>query len=677
MNKVILSLSAIMLLALSACGGASTAAKTPTTPTLAAGTAVTLTGTVANGTSAGGVAVGAVAAGTGATAVKGYYPGAIVIATDKNGNTVTTTADNAGKFTLNLQAGTSYGLIFINPKMLKVLGSLVQANAQTTAGAIALNGNGNLGTVVINPTTGHAVSSNEATGQLTKISVLSAKTSGLQTNANGTISPTNIANMQATAAKNNPAALKTISAFDYFAKAGTWWSRKDVWTQGNGYSYNLGVADYANVKGPNGGPVKAVKESSVNYYQSSTWNGVTTTGYYIPPAQGQVNGPYGSLTYNAPPATFDFYTGPFTWDYFSYNDTKNNQIYDGSRSWGQNGLSSTITWSKSVSSTIKLGTPVKGAYSDPMGKGSFTVTITLAKENGAAYVLTDANGVQRPVMVLDMVDTFTPNQATCANNGPNGCAVSTQKSRQYMVFGYGSVQVDAGTVANPILPSAALKNAVFGDIKTKADGTFLSATNVNPLATTPALLTNVERDQYLAYVWNNRNKIGIQSKNTTGQTTTAPATAAQVVNPWFGMNLMPNGALVSPTSYNATTGLPNILTAGAAQQFKANIIYESNASVNFVFEVRAFATGVNAKVLASTAPVQMAANVGPTPTPLAATVTLPTMAQLPAASKWTLPNLTNPALAGTTQGNVELWLVMKNLAGAKLFEQQLDLLTVQ
>jgi len=673
MNKILLSFGAALLLALSACGGGGGTTAT-TTPTIAAGTVVTLTGTVANGTSAGGVAVGAVTGA--ATTIKGIYANAIIIAVDNKGNTITTSADQTGTFTISLKSGVSYGLVFLDGKTMKLLGSLVQANAQTKAGAVSLNGNGNLGIIVINPVSGKAVSSNEATGQLTQTNVVSAKVAGLKTTANGTITQTEISKMQALTLVSNPAALKTISVIDYFAKANTWWGgNKQVWQGGNaGFSYDLNVASQVLVKGPANKPVNAIRSSSVTYYQSNTWNKTTTTGYYSPNQNGS---PYASTNYAAPPATYQYYSGPFTWDFFSYLDSAGNQMYDGSRAYTNNGVSGSITWAKSVAATIQLGKATSGAYSDPMGKGAFTVTITIAKENGASYILKDTKGKKHLVMLLTMKGTFTPDPIICKQQGQpaNACVVRTTNSVRYMIKDFGEAQVDAVDANGAaILPSVALKGIVFGNIATNPDGTFKSAINLNPLATIPGLLTNAQRDAYLTYIWNNKDKVGTLPKNTT-------APAQNVVIPsWFNTNANASGNIVTPTSYNTATGLPNILTAGGTQAFTTSIGYQSGGAATFTYEFRGIATvGAVSTFISAGTPVN-AATTGNTPTAAFAvlsTLTIPTLAMLPAASKITLPNFTNPALAGTQQGTVELWLVMKDAANKKVFEQMLNMYVIQ
>jgi len=675
MKKTILGFCAVLLLALSACGGggtsATTSATTSTVPTLAAGAAVTLSGTVASGTSAGGIAVGVVSGAVVGTTVNGIYANAIVLAVDKNGNTITTTADNTGKFTLNLKSGVNYGLIFMDGKTLKVLGSLVQANAQNTAGAVALNGNGNLGTIVINPATGHAVSANQATGKLTNTNVVSASAAGLSSNANGTIKPANIASMQATTLQNNPTALTTISTFDYFEKPGTWWQNgKQVWSQGTGFSYDLGVASKARVPGPFKSQVDVTKSSYGQYYTSFTSNGITTAGYYT---QGVVNtSPYLSTTFSPPPTQYAYFSGPWTWNNFSYNDVVNNQIYDGSRTG--NGINqNAITWSKGVQSTLKLGTPFTGGYSDTMGTGAFKATVTIAKENGAPYVLTEANGLKHPVILLDMVDTLTPDPVKCKTNlvnNPQACKVIITKSRGYMVNGYGGIQADAGTAANPILPSAALKNVAFGKIIVDAAGKFKSATSVNPLNATPALLTNAQRDLWLAYLWNNKNSIGIIPQQT------AAPTVGVTVTPWFSMSLGTNGALVSPAGFNQATMLPNSLTAGGQTTFTTKVQYMSGTAVTFTYELRV-ATVYNtaANVTVTTFPgtaINAAKSNGSTSLPISVTsaLNIPTIAQLPTGSTFALPN-------STPEANAELWLVMKDNLGKKVYESYLDSYTIK
>jgi len=116
--------------------------------TITGAAAVSLTGVVVSGTTAGGVAVGALQPGTLAK-VNGALGNAIVIAVDSSGNAQTTTADRSGSFALDVQTGTAYGVVFMDGKTLKVIGSLVQAANTGAASALNMTGDADLGQVVL------------------------------------------------------------------------------------------------------------------------------------------------------------------------------------------------------------------------------------------------------------------------------------------------------------------------------------------------------------------------------------------------------------------------------------------------------------------------------------------------------------------------------------------------
>jgi len=671
MNKILLSFGAALLLTLSACGGGGGAATTAATiPTVAAGTAVTLTGIVANGTSAGGVAVGAVGAGAGTTTVKGYYPGAIVIAVDKYGNSITTTADNAGKFTLNLKTGVSYGLMFINPKTLKVIGSLVQATAQTTAGAIALNGNGNLGVIVINPTSGHAVSTNQATGQLNKTSVVSAKAAGLNTNANGTITPANVANMQTTTVANNPAALKTISLKKYFAQPNTWWESKNIWDATNNYySMDVTVADTANIKGPHGALVAATKEASVQYYTRQSYgaaNGVQQ-GYFTLTTAANSFGFYNATTMPNLPAAFNTYANPFSWGYYSWSDIPNNTMYEISNS------SQTKTWAKFGADQVVLGKANKRTFKDTYSSGTDSFTVTLAK----TPIFTGLDGVKRPVMDVagTTIETLTP--TACANQNKT-TAQCTNLTRHYHFYGIRGIggTFDAGTTASPITLSTALAKLQFGTVNINPTTKAVTFTNINPYAKTSPVSTKLsvaQRDSLLTYAWKNRSQIGsVITKNTNGTT--------KVQTPWFSQGSITDHTPNTWSNANAISFLP----AGKAQTFTFNNITVSNASGSPVtlnlelvdmFFGSTLASAGNPKVLSSVI-LQTIQSAAATAAPsvlngLKGTFTLPTVASLSLRNTLKAFNVKGDA------GQVQLSLALKDNKGNILMEWGVDNYLIQ
>jgi len=669
MNKIFLSILSLFLLTLTACGGgpSSSTGTTAASSVTALSGVVSLTGVVVSGTSAGGATTG--------PAIHGVFANALIIAADKSGNTITTTSDRTGKFKLKLTSGVSYAIIFIDGKTQKLLGSLVQAGNTAVAGAVNLTGSDDLGNVVINPKTQKAVSEKDANGTLAASTVGPAPTNIAATN--GVVTKASIDQVAVSNAATGT--ITQLSVTDFFAKPNTWWSMNNTWkdpyTGTSGAEYALSVAEILRTPGPTGTPVDAVKSSSVTYYSSyidPANPASSSSGYYMfNTALGYQD--YSSPTFTSPPSAFDFFSGPWTWAQADYADAANNVMYS-----NYNLGDPYSTWSKSVPLNITLGVPVTINQSDPYGAATDIITVTLAQEAGKPYILTDTNSKKHTVIQVQDQWTYTPNQTQCQNNlqrDPYACNTQTQNWNAYVVAGYGGASVD---VKDPITganrtPSVALATVQFGDISTNAAGV-ATFTNVNPLAaTTSKLTTNAQRDQFLTYIWNGRSQAGVIPTNTSqGQATQTQAVAFQ---PYFYSTYDAYGNAASPASWDPATYMPTYLIAGVPQTFSTTVNYATGAAgVNFYLEFRQYDPATFNSVLISgsqsVAVPAVATNQIENTFTVSSSLTVPSLASLNAFNQYTY---WDPATnTNVTEGNVELWLVMKDAQGAIVMEQMLD-----
>ena len=658
MNKLI-GIGLVFALMLSACGGGGSSTTANNATTIATGSGiVSLSGVVAQGTAVGGVAVGAVGNSNVGTSINGVYPNAIVIATDKNGNTTSTTTDKAGAFTLKLNSGSAYVLIFIDSKTLKLLGSLVQAHAQTTAGAIKLQGNDDMGTIVINPTTQKAVSANEVNGTL-KSTVTSAP-AGLDSNGDGIVSKQEMNSMQATNLLNNAATLTQVSMANFSSQPGQWASIIQH-TLVDPYAifdtYSLVVADQVKIPGIKGsGLVNAVKETEVLYYDSTidlTATGLigSSSGFYQANILGYPD--YTSPTYTSPPVSFDFWMGPTTWASASYVDAKNNQIHsldimgDPNTTWDQG--------SGAIPLNIQLGKtyPLPAA---PSITAQFVMSI--AKEQGNPFILKTTDNFAHSVFLVDISFLDALGQPASMSG------VRLPKMSLYLLSGTG-ISINArDSQGNLLPPSQVFAHIPFGQIVTNPLGNFQSATNINPLATTPWNLTNVQRDEMLAYIWNNRDKAGVLPKSNAG--------SAISFQSYFNVNYDSYGQAASPGSWDPVTYMSMPLTGGITQQFSCNVNYASNNPVSFHYEFRITDTAGTSQVVASSASFAAPATQAmDTSAYVRLGVMPPTLMSLPVSAKYSyLDPVTG---SNMSEGWVDLWLVMKDTSsGTVLMEQPLD-----
>ncbi len=157
--------------------------------------------------------------------------GALVLAVDAWGNTVTSQADAGGGFDMTLDAGKLYAVIFIDTRSMEVLGSLVQASDTTKAAAVALANNTKLGNVVIDPVAGRAVSEADATPDTVEqeagvvIKVVDA--SALDADGDGRVTQDDITNLQARAleeaiASGEDVKITKLSPINFMGDRNTW-----------------------------------------------------------------------------------------------------------------------------------------------------------------------------------------------------------------------------------------------------------------------------------------------------------------------------------------------------------------------------------------------------------------------------------------------------------------------
>ncbi|MDQ6988416.1 MAG: hypothetical protein Q9M19_00940 [Mariprofundaceae bacterium] len=648
-------------MSLTGCGGGDSASTASANNNAAAATTVALTGVVVTGTNSGGVAVGALKA---ASTIHGVLPNAIIIAVDKFGNTITSSADQTGTFTLTLEENVGYGIIFLDSRTLAVIGSLVQASNQTKAGSVSLSGDGDLGNIVINPATGKAVSENEVNGTL-KSAVVAQAPAGLDSNGDGKIDQNEISAAQ-TASLTNGTSLKHLTTADFFSNPNTWWSASNTWSDpsfGSGTQMSLGVANIqAKTTGPNQGLVDAIKSSDVTYYQSYTdTNNATTTGYFLVNTVGNY-ADYTSNTFVAPPATFDFFTGPWTWAALDYADTTTDYI------WSKDLGDPNATWSKNVPLNIVFGKTYSESFTESDGTQSQTFVVKLAQENGNNYIFTDVSGVKHIVIIVDVIWSWTPS-ATCI-----GCTADQGTEAFYIISGFGGADFTARDSAGSLItPSTAIATQTFGYINKDAAGNFVSASNENPLLAALPKLIDTERDQMLAYVWDNRDVVGIMPAISSVGAGNFQAYMYPVYDTY--------GQAVSPSSWDPATYLSNTLTAGANQLFALAVNYATpNAvdSYSMVVEWRTSDSTGSTVAIAGLTPftaVAAANNKVESILNLNVTLTTPTIAQIGTSNSYTY---FDPALGNNvSEGWAQLWVVMKDANGNIAEERALDYYTIR
>jgi len=636
MNKIFISFLGVFMLTLSACGGGSSSGTTGAANVTGLSGVVSLSGVVVNGT-ASGVAMGAVGS---TTTVNGIYPNKLVIAMDKNGNVFTAITDKAGKFTLTgLQSGVSYAIRFVDPSSLKVLASLRQKASTSTAGAVALTANADLGRVLINPTSKKAVSESDINGTL--LGSVNSAPVGMDANGDGIVSKQEITSIQANTINSGSTALTQVSMADFFGQPNQWTST--VTHSPTSDSYSLAIASTAKITGPQGSLVNAVKESDVIYYKRN----INSTGYYTP------NLGYTSTAYMTPPVKFNFNQGPSTSAAASYADPMKNLFHT------LNTIGDTkVTWDQYFKYPLNftLGKMITQNLSIQGVTFSLNLSMNLAQENGQPYILKTTDGTLHPVIKVDIKITGNSLFNSLLPKIPS----------QYLISGGGSFVNAQDTNGNIILPSQALKQVVFGQITSDTYGKFVSATNINPLAVNAWGLTTAQRNKMLAYIWNAKDFAGIMPKGKVG--------GAAIFQPYFYSNYDAYGNTAAPASWDSVTYLPKYLTTAATVNFTTNLNYATGANgVNFNLEFRQYDPATSTSVVIgspSTSVAGAATNQVNTPLTVSGSLIVPTLASLNPANKYSyLDPVSNSTIA---EGNAELWLIMKDVNGTVVMEQMLD-----
>jgi len=222
--------------------------------------------------------------------------GALVLAVDAWGNTVTSQADAGGGFDITLDAGKLYAVIFIDTRNMEVLGSLVQASDTSKAAAVALADNTKLGNVVIDPVAGRAVSEADATPEAVEqeagvvIKVVDA--SALDADGDGRVTQDDITNLQARAleeaiASGEDVKITKLSPINFMGDRNTWvaefrsrdgeeYPRQErdpdtdqdiqVTFKGSSTEGVFRVVREKLVNGPDGSQITALKRGQVTFY---------------------------------------------------------------------------------------------------------------------------------------------------------------------------------------------------------------------------------------------------------------------------------------------------------------------------------------------------------------------------------------------------------------------------
>jgi len=346
--------------------------------------------------------------------------------------------------------------------------------------------------------------------------------------------------------------------------------------------------------------------------------------------------------------------GPSTFASASYADPINNQFHMLDTMGDPN-----VTWDQTVKFPLNITLGKTLSQNIPSGIAGVTITLdltmNLAQENGQPYILTTTDSAKHPIVKVDMNMTVSPYSY-----------LSQKLPSQYLIAGGGSGVDALDANGNLIPPSQALKQVVFGQITSDTYGKFVSATNVNPLATNAWRLTNPQRDEMLAYIWNAKDSAGIMPKSNVN--------TAATFQSYFYSNYDAYGNAASPASWDSVTYLTNYLTAGNTVNFTTNVNYATGATgVSFNLEFRQYDPATSSSVIIGsslTAFAGPATNQLDTALTVSGSLTVPAFASLNAANKYSyLDPVSNTTI---TEGNAELWLVMKDVNGAVVMKQMLD-----
>ena len=268
--SLIKRLTAMTALAtLVACGGGGGGGGTPPAPATAKLSGTVQTGSLAAGAgklSKGmltGISVDETSFTTGTNLAN-----AIVIAVNQQGETFTDSADASGAFVLDaLPAGEKFALIFIDPRTMNVIASLVQASNTDITGAVAPSGDTNLGFIVIDPALGAAVAQADAFSNVTV-----ENADSMDANGDGIVTGDDINTLQANTltSSGSTTSLENISLINFLGDANTWHVNRYYENDpANNYFWderNFVVNREARVTGPNGTLINVIKQGEVPYY---------------------------------------------------------------------------------------------------------------------------------------------------------------------------------------------------------------------------------------------------------------------------------------------------------------------------------------------------------------------------------------------------------------------------
>ncbi|RME84545.1 MAG: hypothetical protein D6771_04390 [Zetaproteobacteria bacterium] len=302
------------------------------------------------------------------------------------------------------------------------------------------------------------------------------------------------------------------------------------------------------------------------------------------------------------------------------------------------------------------------AYGNPVvyfrGRDTLNIRVDVAKDaNGAPYQVQDPYGAHLVYKVEVHGTTVRTPTNQCVNQDVYTAYtqgfVPVQSCQQFSTpFDFYSYVVsDYGVMVEALSPNEtaaqALSRIQFGRILVDANGNFRGATLLNPNAQDPygwGVLSKQLLDQWLAYAWNNRDRLGIFQPQQQQQQNFQPFFAVRT-DLYGNPNVTP-----SPVDQYGNSA---VLTQRATQQVSVVVDYAApKGTESFEFEWCAGGQRIGAAVTATGATTgALSVQQGVT---LSATLTVPSVGQLPPQAVYVDP------FTNTQTGVVELWLVMKN-----------------
>lgn len=427
---------------------------------------------------------------------------AIVIVVDSFGNTQTTTADSQGDFSLGVDDNTGYAIVFINPRTLQVVGSLVTASNTALPGSVLLTADTNLGAVVIDTATGEAVAEADVNNTITV-----ADATAMDADGDGTVSSDDISRLQATTLASGASDnLTNLSIMNFMGDPNTWYISGDSWSEqrddgaggtcaASGEEQRFSIGREATVKGPDGVMVQAVRQGSLPYYvnHNDACNSWVMSGYADGTiADGNVT-TWGGDVYTAlslgvaPTLAYDWRMGLWGWAEYTYADPVNNVIWRGKMDYDQTSTTAgSIKWEENLPLNIELGVPVTApqraeSWSD--GSGG-TCTMTWSESftvNMAGSNYTDAAGTVLPVVYVQGGMTGSNDNCTPADTSDD--IPMNEPFDMYVVAKYGADVEAKDAGGNLLTPQAAF------DAGTRMGRIHADAAAPDPL-TAPLIITD-------------------------------------------------------------------------------------------------------------------------------------------------------------------------------------------